>query len=51
MLEIGKIELTSLKEQHQLVVQEMLQLQQAIHKYETEVALLQENDHNLQQQV
>lgn len=51
MLEIVKTELTSLKDQHQLAIQEMLKLQQANHKYETEMTSVRENGHNLQQQV
>ncbi|XP_018420486.1 PREDICTED: interaptin-like [Nanorana parkeri] len=50
MLEIVKTDLTTLKDQHQLAVQETLQLQQANHMYEMEMASVRENAHNLQQQ-
>ncbi|XP_040288861.1 polyamine-modulated factor 1-binding protein 1-like isoform X2 [Bufo bufo] len=51
MLENIKAELTTLKAQHQLTVQESLQLQQTNHKYEIENTSVRENARNLQQQV
>ncbi|XP_073532852.1 uncharacterized protein [Phyllobates terribilis] len=51
MLENVKAELTTLKSQHQMTVQESLQLQQTNHKCEIENASVRENARNLQQQV